>query len=200
MAERLSVTVIPDGPLKISNASRVRFCGDVTQVEGDLYLCRCGDSANAPYCDGTHSKKGFKGSSKKKKAKGLKVWEGSTLRTVFNPNTCMHVLYCKPLDALREAELAGDEEAAMEIMRVVGSCPSGALRYELKEDIDEATAPGGVPIDIIEGGEVRLQTRFDLNASLNEGQPDDRATLCRCGLSKSKPFCDGRHKGKKDFR
>ena len=54
MAERLSVTVIPDGPLKISNASRVRFCGDVTQVEGDLYLCRCGDSANAPYCDGTH--------------------------------------------------------------------------------------------------------------------------------------------------
>lgn len=200
MSNRVLVTVTPDGPLKISNARSVTFCGEAVETEGDLYLCRCGSSANAPFCDGTHGKEGFSGACETTPDKEMKVWEGNSLRTHFNPNACMHVLYCKPLDDLRAAELEGDESAAEEIMRVVSTCPSGALSYELKEELDEPTVNDGAAIEIVEGGEVRVQTLFEINAPLFERQSEDRATLCRCGLSKSKPFCDGRHKGRKGFR
>ena len=170
-------------------------------VDGDAYLCRCGESKNAPFCDGSHSSTGFSGDNEPGEKKEIAVWEGSELRTFFNPNTCMHAFYCKPLKALREQELVGDAKAAAEIMRVVGTCPSGALTYEVKGSAAEPQATEyGADIDIVEGGEVRIQCAFEINEALLERQHEDRATLCRCGQSKNKPWCDGRHKARKDFR
>lgn len=201
MSDRVSIDVIPDGPYRVSKASSVRFAGERLPVDGDLYLCRCGQSSRAPYCDGTHSKVGFVGSSEARPAKPIVVWEGATVRTHFNPNTCMHVFTCQPLKALRERELAGDPEAAAEIIAVVAACPSGALSYEAKAPITPPTIPPPeVEIDILEGGEIRLQVAYDIDAEKNERQDEDRGTLCRCGLSKNKPWCDGRHKSRKDFR
>jgi CDGSH-type Zn-finger protein len=200
VSEPVQITVIPDGPLKISGAGEVRFCGERIAAGDDVYLCRCGDSTNAPFCDGTHTKMGFSGAAEVTPDKEIRVWEGKTLRTHFNPNACMHVYLCKPLNDLRAAELEGDTAAATEIMRVVGTCPSGALSYELKADVPEPAEPTLPAIEIMEGGEVRVQVDFEINAPLFERQADDRATLCRCGKSKSKPWCDGRHKGRKGFR
>ncbi len=201
MAGPMSVTVIPNGPLKISDAGSARYCGEPIASEGDLYLCRCGESSNAPFCDGTHRKVGFAGASEDPPDQEIRVWEGDTLRTFFNKTTCMHVFYCKPLNDLRARELAGDAAAADEIIKVVGTCPSGALSYELKTDRQPPAAPAPeVAIDIVEGGEVRLQAAFEINHPLNERQSSDKATLCRCGASKNKPWCDGRHRGRKGFR
>jgi hypothetical protein len=83
---------------------------------------------------------------------------------------------------------------------VVRSCPSGALSYEAKADVPTPEASDTVQIDIQEGGEIRIQCGFDINVELQERQASDRATLCRCGLSKNKPWCDGRHKKRTDFR
>lgn len=201
MSQPVSITVLPNGPIKVSNAGSAAFCGAALAVEGDLYLCRCGDSANAPFCDGTHRRKGFQGDAEPREPKEIVVWEGRTVRTRFNPNACMHVFYCKPLKELRAAELAGDDEAATEILRVVASCPSGALGAEVKGDVREPPPVGERPaLDIMEGGELRVQAPFVINAPLPEGLDGDRATLCRCGQSKSKPWCDGRHRGRPDFR
>ena len=200
MSDRVRVTVFEDGPIQISGAGSVSFCGEALEVDGDVYVCRCGDSNNAPFCDGTHSKVGFDGGCEEPPAAALKTWEGKTLRTVFNPNACMHVFYCKPLKELRERELAGDAEAAAEIMRVVGTCPSGALTYETKTELVEPAPVPGPAVDIMEGGEVRIQADFDINVPLLERLDGNRATLCRCGRSKNKPWCDGRHKGRKGFR
>jgi CDGSH-type Zn-finger protein len=201
MSDSVSVTVLPDGPLKISGAKRVKFCGEPIESEGDVILCRCGESANAPFCDGSHARVGFSGERDSKEPKEVREWEGNTLRTFFNPNTCMHAFYCKSLGGLRERELAGDAEAATQIMRVVGTCPSGALTYETKAEVPEAGgASFDADIEIMEGGEVRLQCAFDIDVPLNERQREERATLCRCGLSNSKPWCDGQHKKKDGFR
>ena len=201
MSDPVSFTVLPDGPLKVSKATSIRYCGEPLEVEGDVYLCRCGQSSNAPFCDGTHGKVGFKGTSEPGTTKDIHVWEGNTVRTFFNPNTCMHVFYCKPLKELRERELAGDVAAAEEIMKVVATCPSGALSYEIKAGVDAPPEPDlGADIDIVEGGEVRVQRAFEINTPKLERQRDARATLCRCGLSKNKPWCDGRHKKRTDFR
>lgn len=201
MSERIQVTVIPNGPLKVSRAASLRYAGELRESAEDLYLCRCGESANAPFCDGSHRRVGFDDACPDAPEPQLRVWEGNTLRTVFNTATCMHVFYCKPLNELRARELQGDTEAAAEIIRVIHTCPSGALSYELKAPV-EAPPPGTpeVAIDIIAGGEVRIQADFDINAPRMERQGEDRATLCRCGQSKNKPWCDGRHRARKDFR
>ena len=201
MSEPVNITVIPNGPLKVENVTKARFCGQKLETQAELYLCRCGASANAPFCDGSHSRDGFDGGCEDPPQAEVIVCEGKTLRTRFNKAACMHVLYCKPMDELRAAELEGDEEAALEILRVVSTCPSGALTVEAKTDLpDPEITESDIALSIVEGGEVRVQAEFTINAPLQDGQPTDRAALCRCGASKNKPWCDGRHKGKKDFR
>ena len=198
----ISLKVLDNGPIKVSGEKlSVSFCGEPVAVEDgkDVYLCRCGNTGNPPFCDGSHSRVGFVADPPREGQRDVKVWQGRTIRTYFNPNACMHVFYCKPLKELRAREEAGDDEAASAIARAVMQCPSGALTYE---SIDVTMpAPGtGVDLDIQSGGEVRVQTDFEINAELHERQPSDRATLCRCGLSKNKPWCDGRHRKREGFR
>ncbi len=57
------VTSIKNGPLKVGGGVKVEDAQGVEKVfeeSQDAWLCRCGKSANKPYCDGTHSKVGFK--------------------------------------------------------------------------------------------------------------------------------------------
>ncbi len=57
---RLEVTPIPNGPLKVAGSHEVT-CGTGRAVKraGVAFLCRCGGSANKPFCDGTHRTNGF---------------------------------------------------------------------------------------------------------------------------------------------
>lgn len=55
-----TITAIPNGPLKVAGGAEVRtMAGDVVRRADPLFLCRCGASANKPYCDGTHRTCGF---------------------------------------------------------------------------------------------------------------------------------------------
>lgn len=201
-SKHLSIHISDNGPIRIEgDALELTYCGEPVEVEQGqaVYLCRCGESQNAPFCDGSHSRTGFVAEEGKGDKNAVRVWEGKTIRTYFNPNACMHVFKCKPLKALREREFAGDTAAAEEIARVVMTCPSGALTYESTS----VTAPQpeqSAAVEIVEGGEIRIQCAFDINANLQERQPGDRATLCRCGLSRNKPWCDGQHKKRENFR
>jgi len=203
MADPILVTPIEGGPLKLDNARDVHFCGEPVETESTIWLCRCGESANAPFCDGRHRTVGWQGTCTPAPQKDIVVWEGQRIRTRFNPTACMHVFYCKPLKALRAQELAEDgaagEQAARQIAAAVALCPSGALTCEMKADLSVDLPEKGPAIDIIEGGEVRIQAAF-AGIDPMPGQPADTATLCRCGRSKNKPYCDGRHKGRKGFR
>jgi CDGSH-type Zn-finger protein len=60
----MSATIVPksNGPLRIEGTFKIL---DVTGKEFDLggreaiSLCRCGHSANKPFCDGAHARNGF---------------------------------------------------------------------------------------------------------------------------------------------
>ena len=54
MADPINVHVIPDGPIKVTGAGSVVFCGEQVASGEEVYLCRCGESKNAPFCDGSH--------------------------------------------------------------------------------------------------------------------------------------------------
>jgi len=57
-----NVTVLVDGPVRIAGPCEIAHSDGKTEtIEKDVFLCRCGQSSNKPFCDGTHKKHGFTG-------------------------------------------------------------------------------------------------------------------------------------------
>jgi CDGSH-type Zn-finger protein len=58
----VKVTAIPNGPLMVEGTIEVTKSDGVKETkETKSFLCRCGHSANKPYCDGSHKKNNFVG-------------------------------------------------------------------------------------------------------------------------------------------
>ncbi len=58
--EGTKVTPLKDGPIKVEGV--LQLCaadGSVVERKDTMFLCRCGASANKPYCDGAHKAAGF---------------------------------------------------------------------------------------------------------------------------------------------
>jgi 3-phenylpropionate/trans-cinnamate dioxygenase ferredoxin subunit len=58
------IEITNNGPYKVSGPIELLDSeGSPVTVRAtqSVYLCRCGGSANKPFCDGTHSRKGFDG-------------------------------------------------------------------------------------------------------------------------------------------
>ena len=59
--EKTKITTLPDGPLMVEGIVKVENKeGEVLRESEKMFLCRCGHSANKPFCDGAHKKAGFK--------------------------------------------------------------------------------------------------------------------------------------------
>ncbi|MCR9193364.1 MAG: CDGSH iron-sulfur domain-containing protein [Hyphomonas sp.] len=57
----LTIKRIPNGPLEVSGNFTLRAGSGRDAWSGrKAYLCRCGQSANKPFCDGAHKDAGFK--------------------------------------------------------------------------------------------------------------------------------------------
>lgn len=96
-----------------------------------------------------------------------------------------------------------------EIIRVVDTCPTGALKYKLPEgsqvdpekargpgwiDRSNAEQPAAVKIRVIKDGPLLLEGPAQIHDSNGNLIKDyNRFVLCRCGISENKPFCDGSH-------
>ena len=62
-ANRVSLEVLENGPLILNGTVQIREVnGNIELRENKTALCRCGASANKPYCDGAHHKINFKDS------------------------------------------------------------------------------------------------------------------------------------------
>jgi hypothetical protein len=55
------VTALPNGPLEVVGNIGIESDGRAVELVGKTYFCRCGASANKPYCDGAHRQIGFQG-------------------------------------------------------------------------------------------------------------------------------------------
>jgi CDGSH-type Zn-finger protein/uncharacterized Fe-S cluster protein YjdI len=121
--------------------------------------------------------------------------EGEHLRLSFDTKRCIHARFCvtgAPKVFLANVVGAWIFPDAMPVARVVEiahACPSGAITYQRKDgEPDEAPPPVNLA-SVREAGPYAI--RGDL---LLDGQAaGTRATLCRCGASRNKPFCDGSH-------
>ena len=60
--ESVLVDVIANGPMAVHASLQIKMPnGDTKEIEGPTYFCRCGMSAEKPFCDGSHNRSGFQG-------------------------------------------------------------------------------------------------------------------------------------------
>ena len=82
-----------------------------------------------------------------------------------------------------------DAMDAERLVDIAHACPSGAIRYQRKDGRPDEAPPPVNLIAVREAGPYAV--RGDIHLDGQNGR--SRATLCRCGASKNKPFCDGSH-------
>lgn len=81
-----------------------------------------------------------------------------------------------------------DNATSDEILELAHNCPSGAIRYERIDGVNPETPPKVNLVRIRENGPLAFHGDLKINES-----KCIRATLCRCGASNNKPYCDGTH-------
>jgi CDGSH-type Zn-finger protein len=177
--------------------------GQEYPVQERYALCRCGQSEHKPFCDGTHTRVSFDGTetaSRAPYADQATETVASDLKLTDAEDLCATARFCHRAGGTWALTVRSHRpEARQAAIEEAGDCPSGRLvawdkegaaiepHFEpsvgLVEDAPErAMGPlwvrGGIPVESADG------TTYEVR---------NRVTLCRCGKSSNKPFCDGSH-------
>ncbi|MCI0392199.1 MAG: CDGSH iron-sulfur domain-containing protein [Acidobacteria bacterium] len=196
---RPSITPTVNGPYLVRGLQDLSNQKGPLETKPTTALCRCGGSANKPFCDGTHAKISFSSAKLEGRTEDKRVnYEGEDITIHDNRGICAHSGRCTdalpPVFRLGQEPWIDPKAASREtIMATIRTCPSGALSYSVdgveyqggeKEPAIFVSSNGPY---VVTGGPEVLET------VLGDGASSDRLTLCRCGGSKNKPFCDGTH-------
>jgi len=194
-----SITPAKDGPYVVNG--HVNFANQKGPIEAKdkMALCRCGKSADKPYCDGTHSKIGFSSAKLEGRVKDKRDnYVGRHITIHDNRGVCAHAGRCTDgLAAVfhlkEEPWIHPDDASVDEIIKTIQKCPSGALSYSV-DGVEHRDRAGAPSIFIAPNGPYVVTGGPDLVDTVRaEGVSHEHFTLCRCGGSKNKPFCDGSH-------
>lgn len=125
-----------------------------------------------------------------------KVYRGADVQVSFDLDLCIHIGECLRghpgvFNAHRRPWILPDEADVDAVAEVTERCPSGALLYRRRDGAQERHSETTVtpmrdgPLLVV--GEIQVSRPDGTKLTL------PRATLCRCGFSKHKPFCDNQH-------
>ena len=213
------VIITKDGPYLVSGDVPLSKQTIVTDAEGGseaweesapfkpqktYALCRCGHSKSKPFCDGSHVKAGFDGTETASRAPYLEeagAIEGPTMVLTDAEHLCAFGRFCDPNGGVwAQVGQSGDPAIRENFIRQVGNCPAGRLvawDKETKKPIEPALP---VSIGLIEDPAQACSGPLWLRGGIPVVSADgfayevrNRVTLCRCGQSQNKPFCDGTH-------
>jgi len=190
------ITMIPNGPLKLESHSPILFKdGKQLDIQGTAYLCRCGLSKNKPFCDGEHAKSNFNSSSEIEEEL-LQEYPGEKIH--FNRSICSGASECvRGLPSVFKSDNSEDwirpnENRAEHIVTTINKCPSGALSYSIADRL-EIDGRDIAIISIVENGPYDVEGVEVSDKPTPTNASSSKMSLCRCGHSKNKPFCDYSH-------
>jgi CDGSH-type Zn-finger protein len=183
--------------------------GEPFETGGTYAVCRCGQSRERPFCDGTHRAIQFDGTetaSTGVTADRQRVYPGGTHIVVkYDSSLCARAGFCanRVTTVKRMVPATADTEVRSQVIAMIERCPSGALTYALEEGqpdnepdlpeqvavVTEITSEGPIDGPLWVTGSVPIERADGLPFETR-----NRVTLCGCGRSKSKPLCDGTHR------
>lgn len=167
-------------------------------------LCRCGKSDNKPYCDGTHVKVKWEGTetaSQEFYGNNSRAYEGNNATLVDEKDLCAVARFChhKDTNVWKLVKYGTTEEQKEAAIKKALMCPSGRLIIEDAKG-ENLEPPAKASVTLLEdpandvSGPVWVQGGIPVIGSDGcEYERRNRATLCRCGHSSNKPFCDASH-------
>ena len=198
------IKLADNGPLLVENPPDLSgSVEDETSAKPMIALCRCGASSRKPYCDGSHTKIDFDSTPDHSKIRNTAIDYTAKVGEVdvtvsYTPVLCTHAAQCQAKAGSvfkpHEKPWVQPEHGTLEeISEVMAACPSGALRIGIGHLEPRHITSDEVGITVEKDGPYHV-TNVDLEAEFNGvGASEAKYSLCRCGLSKNKPFCDGTH-------
>lgn len=205
------IATLKNGPYKVYGVKTYKSAaGKETPLKVDkngvAILCRCGQSFEKPYCDGSHIIFEFTDEKDPRHTEDrVDTYIGKNITIYDNRSVCSHRGIC--YDDLKEVfQMAGnmridpDGATVEKIIDICERCPSGALSYSLPEGTRNLKGEASK-------GEIRLAPRrygydgpIEVTGGIefedeegNQPESPDHYSLCRCGASKNMPFCSGQH-------
>lgn len=122
-----------------------------------------------------------------------KTYSGATIEVTFEMARCIHARNCylklpQVFDPAKRPWVSPDAAPAEEIAAMIRTCPSGALSFRRLDGAGQEQPTPITRVAVLENGPLAFQGAL----RLSEGERP-RATLCRCGQTKSPPYCDYSH-------
>jgi CDGSH-type Zn-finger protein len=215
----MKITIVRDGPYQVTGGAPlvretigVNGAGDsvtwevgaVVPTRRAYQLCRCGQSADKPFCDGSHATTGFDGTetaTREPYAEQAGALEGPEMVLTDAESLCAFARFCDRDGAVWNTvgEVSGPS-AREAYGRQVGQCPSGRLLAIVRENgkVIEPDLPPSLALVADPGqgvaGPIWVRGGIEIvGANGVAYEVRNRVTLCRCGASRNKPFCDGSH-------
>jgi len=126
---------------------------------------------------------------------GIERVRGEKLELTFEAKRCIHSRFCVTwtpqvfVGNVKGPWIHPDAMPVERVVEVAHACPSGAIRYQRLDGAAQEVAPPVNLATVREAGPYAFRAQLQI-----DGAPAGfRATLCRCGASKNKPYCDGSH-------
>jgi len=216
----MRITVTEDGPYLVSGGVPLLRVEIVTNEAGEsvawreverieaperYQLCRCGHSAEKPFCDGTHAEIGFDGTETAGHDSFLEQSapiDGPGIRIRDARRLCAEARFCDRGGGLWNlVQACDDQEKRALVIQEARDCPSG--RYALCDigTDDPLESDLEASIGLIEDPSIGVSGPLWVRGGIEIEDADgvsyeirNRVTLCRCGQSANKPFCDSAHK------
>jgi CDGSH-type Zn-finger protein len=178
--------------------------GETFAVRETYALCRCGHSENKPFCDGTHTKIGFDGTetaSREPYLNEAKALKGPALSLSDGEGLCAFGRFCDPNRSVwKQVERTNEPAIRAQFLQQVQHCPAGRLVAWDNATGEPLEHEFPISIGLVEDPQEKCSGPIWLRGGIPVVSSDGfayetrkRVTLCRCGASRNKPFCDGTH-------
>ena len=207
------VRITADGPYRIEGALPVVRTAKVltdhdepvawspdepVETRESVALCRCGRSSDKPFCDGSHLE-GFDGAEtadRRPSDARRRTYTGQGVVMTDDRSVCEHASFCgdRSTNVWRMIKETDDPSVRERLIAMVRLCPSGALQYSIEPGEAPIEPELGTSVAVVRDGP--LWVRGGVRVTGADGfdyETRNRVTLCRCGRSTNKPFCDGSH-------
>jgi uncharacterized Fe-S cluster protein YjdI/CDGSH-type Zn-finger protein len=127
-----------------------------------------------------------------------KVYRGRDIEVSFDLDLCVHVGEClrgdpRVFELDRRPWVLPDMGSADVVAEVVRRCPSGALLYKRHDGLPDEDPVEPTKVTPVRDGPLLVTGKVEVRREDGTVETLPRATLCRCGESLHKPFCDNQH-------